>query len=67
MKLPKVVTDSGDAVKGISADVEFTYSIKWSKTDTAFRDRYDRYLNSSAIEFKVNTTFFLLKIIIIVI
>eukprot|EP00833_Pecoramyces_ruminatium_P007968 jgi/Orpsp1_1/1182000/evm.model.c7180000079480.1 len=36
-------------------DIEFTYSVKWEKTDIAFRDRFDRYLDSSALEIKIHT------------
>jgi len=36
-------------------DVEFTYAVKWEKTDITFRDRFDRYLDSSALEIKIHT------------
>jgi len=36
-------------------DVEFTYSVTWEKTDISFRDRFDRYLDSSALEIKIHT------------
>jgi len=37
----------------VNKDIEFTYSIKWEKTDISFRDRFDRYLDSSELEIKV--------------
>jgi len=54
IKLPKISEDPNNKnrLKSASANIEFTYSIKWEKTDIAFRDRFERYLNSSALEFK---------------
>ncbi|ORX76157.1 hypothetical protein BCR32DRAFT_224523 [Anaeromyces robustus] len=36
-------------------DIQFTYAVKWEKTDITFRDRFDRYLDSSALEIKIHT------------
>jgi transmembrane 9 superfamily protein 3 len=38
----------------VNKDIEFTYSIKWEKTDISFRDRFDRYLDSSELEIKIH-------------
>ncbi|OUM61421.1 hypothetical protein PIROE2DRAFT_62514 [Piromyces sp. E2] len=49
------IKENKDLLSKIVSNIEFSYSVKWEKTDVKFRDRFDRYLESSALEFKIHT------------
>lgn len=45
-------------------DIDFTYSVQWEETDKSFKDRFDRYLDSSSFEIKIHVVSIINSIVI---